>query len=75
MISRAFAPRAVAICSRAWSTASAASQPNRWEVLAAFPILFGEIRQHCLEHAGVGARGGVVIEVNRLVEPLGASPL
>ena len=37
MISRASAPMARATCSRARSRASAASQPNRCEVLAALP--------------------------------------
>ena len=34
--------------------------------------LFGEIRQHFLEHARIHRRGGVVVHVNRQGQPVGA---
>ena len=59
------APRAVATCSRARSTASLASQPKAMRGARRISILLSEIRQHRLDDAGIKACRRVVIEIDR----------
>ena len=69
-ISCAVAPISAAICSRAASTASSASQPNEWLRLAALPKRSREVRQHRLEHARIDRRRRVVVHVDRQVQDM-----
>ncbi len=73
-ISRASAPMARATCSRARSTASAASQPNRCETLAGIAVKLSEIRNHGLDDPGIGPRRRMIVKVDR-VRPHAIPPL
>ena len=61
------APIAAATVSRAASTASFACRPKSWLRCRGCQSL-AEVRQHGLQHARIDRRGGVVVEVNGMVD-------